>query len=84
MSISVGQPAAGLWSALAFLGQPGGGNIWRVRGGGWTQCGPGLETAGTPGGWGREDTGGSVQNRAALWTEAGNIFILAFTANHYW
>ena len=26
----------------------------------------------------------SEQNRAALWTEAGNIFILTFTANHYW
>ena len=26
----------------------------------------------------------SGQNRAALWTEAGNIFILTFTANHYW
>ena len=38
MSISVGQPAAGLWSALAFLGHPGGGNVRRERGGG-TQCG---------------------------------------------
>ena len=26
----------------------------------------------------------SEQNRAALWTETGNIFILTFTANHYW
>ena len=26
----------------------------------------------------------SEQNRAALWTEAGNIYILTFTANHYW
>ena len=26
----------------------------------------------------------SGQNTAALWTEAGNIFILTFTANHYW
>ena len=26
----------------------------------------------------------SEQNRAALWTEAGNISILTFTANHYW
>ena len=24
------------------------------------------------------------ENKAALWTEAGNIFILTFTANHYW
>ena len=54
------QPAAGLGSALAYLGQPGGGNIPRERGGG-TQCGPALQTAGAPGGGGREDTGGSVQ-----------------------
>ena len=26
----------------------------------------------------------SEQNRAALWTEVGNIFILTFTADHYW
>ena len=26
----------------------------------------------------------SGQNKAAVWTEAGNIFILTFTANHYW
>ena len=26
----------------------------------------------------------SEENKAALWTEAGNIFILTFTANHYW
>ena len=26
----------------------------------------------------------SGDNKAALWSEAGNIFILTFTANHYW
>ena len=58
-NLRVGQPAAGLGSALVFLGQPGA-TIQRERGGG-THGRPGLQTVGAPGGGGREDTGGSVQ-----------------------